>query len=238
MKTSTGFSLVEMAMVLLIVSLLIGGLLTPLSGQMTQQQIKQTNATLQEMKEALVGFAITQGRLPCPDYPPFLPPTPIPSYIDGLDGLEDREPEDDIKKRCEKGEEGFLPWATLGVEREDAWGNSFRYRVISGYAAYVTPPPLDKFTQSDGKLKDELKSKLEIQDVNGNLLSLKHTNDDTHIVAIIFSYGKDGQPYSENDGTDLIYVEDSYVENRFDDILVRISSNTLFNRLVASGRYW
>lgn len=236
MKTSTGFSLVEMAMVLLIVSLLIGGLLTPLSGQMTQQQIKQTNTTLREIKEALVGFAITQRRLPCPDYPP---PASAP-LTDVIDGVEDINSIYDVEERCKDGYEGFLPWATLGVEREDAWGNPFRYRVISGYA-YVAPSeppplPLDEFIKSDGELKDELKSNLKIQDFDGNYLSVQ--SGDTRIVAIIFSYGKDGQPYSENDGTNLTYVEDSYVENRFDDILVRISSNTLFNRLVASGRYW
>ncbi len=62
----TGFSLVEMAIVLLIVALLLGGLLPTLSGQMEQQRTNETRKQLDEVQQALLGFAIVNGRLPCP----------------------------------------------------------------------------------------------------------------------------------------------------------------------------
>ncbi len=53
-----GFTLVEMAIVLVIVGLLLGGLLMPLSAQVEQRRIGETQKALDEIKEALVGFAI------------------------------------------------------------------------------------------------------------------------------------------------------------------------------------
>jgi len=199
MKISTGFSLIEMTIVLLIISLLIGGLLAPLSAQMTQQQIKLTHATLQEIKESLLGFAVINQRLPCPD-----------TDNNGLENLP-----------CD-GSEGFLPWIDLNVGKEDAWGRPFRYRVITNYTTTIN------FLGATSNLR--------IKDFAGNFLTPQ--SSDSGIAAIIFSYGRDGLPFSENDGSDLIYTEDAYVDNRFDDIMIRISSNTLYNRLIATGRYW
>ncbi len=65
-----GFSLIELAIVLVVVALLIGGLLVPLSMQIEQQRIRDTQKTLEEIKEALVGFAIANGRLPRPAFRP------------------------------------------------------------------------------------------------------------------------------------------------------------------------
>ena len=63
---STGFSLVELAMVLFIVSLLIGGLMMPLSAQHEIHGRQETDKALTNIREALIGFAIVNGRLPCP----------------------------------------------------------------------------------------------------------------------------------------------------------------------------
>src|SRR5665647_1087323 len=61
-----GFTLIEMAMVLMIVGLLLGGMLVPLSAQMDQRNVSDTQKTLSEIKEAIVGFTLANGRLPCP----------------------------------------------------------------------------------------------------------------------------------------------------------------------------
>ena len=54
---SGGFTLVEIAIVLVIVGLLIGGLLTPLAAQLEQRRGSETQKALDEAKEALFGFA-------------------------------------------------------------------------------------------------------------------------------------------------------------------------------------
>ena len=61
-----GFTLIEMAIVLMIVGLLLGGMLVPLSAQMDQRNISDTQKSLSEIKEALIGYAMANGRLPCP----------------------------------------------------------------------------------------------------------------------------------------------------------------------------
>jgi prepilin-type N-terminal cleavage/methylation domain-containing protein len=133
--SKNGFTLIELAIVLFIMGLLIAGLVGPIE---TQLEARDRNATMKSMDkiiEALNGFAITNGRLPCPN-------------IDGngleqLDfngsGIDDIAEFDDtttptFSEVVERGGQclgvtGFIPWATLGVEQGDAWGNRYLYRV-------------------------------------------------------------------------------------------------------------
>ncbi|MGZ8256366.1 MAG: type II secretion system protein, partial [Gallionella sp.] len=69
MKTTPktlGFTLIEMAMVLMIVALVLGGMLPVISGQIEQQRTNETRKQLAEIREALLGFVVTNNRLPCP----------------------------------------------------------------------------------------------------------------------------------------------------------------------------
>jgi len=68
--------------------------------------------TLDLAVEALYGYAIVHGRLPCPD------------AIDSADGMEDRVGEDACAVR-----DGLLPYAQLGVAGADAWGFRLHYQV-------------------------------------------------------------------------------------------------------------
>lgn len=117
-----GFTLVELAIVLFIITLLLGGMLTPLGQQIAERQNSDTRNTLEAARTALVGYALSHrdhsGRpyLPCPDQP-------------GGDGREDRLPEG----RCAVAA-GSLPWHTLGVAEADAWGNRLDYAVSPEFA--------------------------------------------------------------------------------------------------------
>lgn len=62
----SGFNLVEMAIVLVIVGVLLGGLLTPLSTQFENSRRTGAQASLTDIHDALLGFAAANGRLPCP----------------------------------------------------------------------------------------------------------------------------------------------------------------------------
>src|SRR5450756_1293281 len=116
-----GFTLVEMAMVLLIVALLLGGMLVPLSAQMEQRNVSETQKSLSEIKEAIIGYALANGQLPCPA---------DPSIATGLTnaGI--------VRPTCTTvaNSSGVLPWATLGVSETDAWGNRYTYRVTPEFA--------------------------------------------------------------------------------------------------------
>jgi prepilin-type N-terminal cleavage/methylation domain-containing protein len=134
MTTQRGFTLIELAIVLVIITILIGGLAVPLSAQIQARRTAETKQILEEAREAILGFAMinngtpaTNRRLPCPD-------------IEG-DGTESL---DSLGTKCMQSS-GFLPWVDLGVANQDAWGNRLRYEVDrdladpnKGFAASVT----------------------------------------------------------------------------------------------------
>ena len=113
-NAALGFTLIEVAIVVGVVGLILGALLAPLSARHELAQLRQARSDLSEAREALYGFALTYGRLPCPDR-------------DG-DGTEDAGDEG-----CAV-EEGDLPSTDIGVARLDPWGNAYRYRVDARFA--------------------------------------------------------------------------------------------------------
>jgi len=121
-----GFTLVEMAIVLLIMGLLLGGGLTVLSAQIEQQRINDTQRQLEQAREALIGFALANGRLPCPAS------ATIPAGV----ALAGQEPTPVLAAGCANAA-GVLPWATLGVSETDAWGRRFTYRVTPQFARTI-----------------------------------------------------------------------------------------------------
>lgn len=116
-KRASGFTLIEVAIVVGIVGLILGALLAPLSARYELARLRQARGELSEAREALYGFALTYGRLPCPD-------------SDG-DGREDAGDGGCV------AEEGNLPGTDLGVSRADPWGNDYRYRVDARFADAV-----------------------------------------------------------------------------------------------------
>lgn len=62
----SGFSLVEIAVVLVILAILISAVGIPLATQLDLQKTKDTEKQLEIVREALYGFAMANGRLPCP----------------------------------------------------------------------------------------------------------------------------------------------------------------------------
>ena len=59
MKNQRGFTLIELAIVLVIVTILVGGLAMPLSAQIQARRIAETNKTLEEAREAIIGYAMS-----------------------------------------------------------------------------------------------------------------------------------------------------------------------------------
>src|SRR5688572_24828120 len=125
MNLAKGFSLIEMAVVLIVLVLLLGGALVPLSTQVEQRKIAETEKAIEEAKEALIGFALANSRLPCPDTN--TPPDGISNPTSG--------------GACTGGTtyEGTLPWVTLKVAGADAWGRRFRYRVSPEFTDVPAP---------------------------------------------------------------------------------------------------
>lgn len=122
---AAGFSLLEIALVLVLLGLLLGGALQTLAGQQQVLLQERTRQELQQVHRALQAFVhASGGRLPCPDRQP-------------ADGREDF---DGVSGSCVGGSEGWLPYLTLGgTGRTDAWGQRLRYRVEIALAASPAP---------------------------------------------------------------------------------------------------
>ena len=131
MKGQRGFTLIELAIVLFILTLLLGGLMIPLTQQIALRQEGETRRGLEELRTAVLGYALghrdADGHpyLPCPD---LREPTRLGEGRAG-DGVEDRLSDG----RCAAGT-GNLPWISLGMAGPDAWGNRYTYAVSPTYA--------------------------------------------------------------------------------------------------------
>ncbi len=236
-KEHYGFTLIEMAMVLMIVGLLLGGMLVPLSAQMDQRNASDTQKALSDIKEAIIGYALANGRLPCPANP---------SDVTGVTSTAGIS-----RTTCTStaSSTGVLPWATLGVNETDAWGNRYTYRVSPDFADPIG-------TTTGGCTPTPTLATFGLCSV-GNLNVLSAASGGVTIAGnvpvVIISHGKDGagaytpqgiQLPRGNDNDELENsdgsADNNYVSHTltptFDDLVVWISPNILFNRMVAAGK--
>lgn len=228
-----GFSLVEIAIVLAIVALLMAGLLPTISGQVERQHISDTRKQLDEIQQALLGFAIINGRLPCPA---------DGTIASGQAGAG----QETATCSTSASAGGVLPWATLGVGETDAWGRRFTYRVDPNFADAIGTTfgcsPSVAPTQSSFALCS-----------TGNLNVLASsggTNIASNVPAVIISHGTNGYgaytptgqhlaggstDETENADNDNTFVSHDFTPT-FDDLVVWISPNILLNRMVTAGK--
>ncbi len=66
MKSTKGFSLIEIAVVMIIIAVLFTIVGLPISTQIELRRIDETKKQIESIKETILGFAIINGRLPCP----------------------------------------------------------------------------------------------------------------------------------------------------------------------------
>lgn len=245
-----GFTLTELAIVLLIVVLLIGGMLLPLTAQEDARAMGETRRTLNEVRDALVGYAVAQGRLPCP-------------AIEGGGNTGVEAPAGG--GACTAPHSGFVPGATLGLSPTDsqgyvvdAWGRRIRYAVtIANGNAFTTANEMKAQTIS-GLLPDLKVCASGIDaDLTGAGTAAADCTAATRLadsaVAVIYSLGKNGgvggtgtdERHNPNPNTgiaaDRAFVShepapNTAVDGEFDDLVVWLSANILYNRLIAAGR--
>lgn len=235
-----GFTLMELAVVLAVLALLIGSLTVPLSMQIEQQRIRETRKTMDEIREALLGFAVATGRLPCPADP------------------------DIAAGQAHAGEErsacatpasgvGVVPWVTLGVAEGDAWGRRFSYRVACSFADV---PPAG--SNASFALGDTGNGDVHTKSAGGNVA--------TQLPAVVVSHGPNGLGgYQQSSGIRIAWGPAGADEREngdanadfvlrtptaarqpcddggaavceFDDLVAWVPTNILLNRMVAAGR--
>ena len=115
-----GFSLVEMALVLLIVGLLAAVFLPATNTFLDNNRRKETRAKLEALEQAMVRFVMVNRRLPCP--------------ADGALGTGNAQSgvEQRPAQECTAMGSGVVPWRSLGLSADaatDAWNSLITYRV-------------------------------------------------------------------------------------------------------------
>ena len=129
-----GFTLVEIAVVLVIVGMLVGSFIGSLTQRIETTRRDNTKKQLEGIKTALLGFASASGRIPCPAT------TTATATELGL--------EQPVGGGVCTFQHGFVPGKTLGIDGTynrdnlliDVWGNPIRYSVtIANTNAFTTP---------------------------------------------------------------------------------------------------
>ena len=256
MSRSKGFSLVELAVALTIIALLLAGALIPLSAQIDVRNVSDTQRSMDSIREAIIGFAQANGRLPCPA-----------AGTIAAGGV-NAGAEQYVAPNC-TATAGVVPWATLGVPETDGWGRRLSYWVSPIFADAVgttfgcTPAPVPTPTQSSFAL------------CSLGTLTVNTRNEITHaatavglvLPAVIISHGKNGfgaftpaggatlaAPVGTDEIANATAATTTFFSRtrtpaastcsdaagpafcEFDDVVVMITSNLLIARMVAAGR--
>lgn len=232
LKSCAGFSLIELAVVLMIVGMLTSGVLVAVTQAMANARVTDAQAQMREISEALYGFAEAYGRLPCPAT---------------SNNFED--------PACNEMH-GFVPSGSLGLTGPlnadgllvDPWGNPFRYSVIideaTGSPDFTSRSSIQIFFNMGTTLASG--DMFEVCDDSACTQTFSNT-----VPAVVLSMGANFGDYSSPDEImnagdqtlngypikdDYRFVSANFSAENFDDQLIWLSPYILFNRLVSAGK--
>lgn len=258
----SGFTIMELAIVLVIVALLLGGLLLPLSSQQDLQGRQATEKALTDIREALIGFAVINGRLPCPAQADI-------AYTAANAGLEATTGSGaTLSCACVAASSpgvaqigatpcsvsaatdtvgGVLPWASLGLLETDAMGNRYTYHVNTFFARGVGQTTFGctpSTTPANAAFAICTPGSIGIYTAANKTIALA-----SQVPAIVVSHGKSalgaytpqgtqltpataGSDQAENSNGDASFVSNTFI----DDQLAWLPLGILMNRLIGAAK--
>lgn len=240
-RLQRGFTLVEMAIVLVIFGLLLAALLVPIQAQRNLTLQIETENTLNVAKKALLGFAQTQGRLPCPA------------------NVASNGAESPVGGGACAQQVGFLPAATLGIQPTDSqgfaldgWNNRIRYAV--NQADNAGNPNTD-FTTTDDMANEDivnLQPNLRVCSTSTGITASRCSGGAevnfliNNAVAVVYStgatfaQGSGGLDEDANLNLDGVFVSHEERGNdpngEFDHLVTWISPYVLYNAMIEAGQ--
>lgn len=209
MRTTRGFSLVELAIVMAIVALLLGTMMVTLSAQTEQRNADETRRRLDQARELILTYAMINGRLPCPARSAN---TASPATVAG-DEVRDASGScvGDAVTDYYGGASGattlgLLPARTIGYQQTDssglavdAWGNHIRYAVanlITNCSGTSTTP---HFTNATNLKANGISCQ------PNDLLICKSSNDGTYTITATACGGAANQIMSQSLVAAIVY---------------------------------
>jgi prepilin-type N-terminal cleavage/methylation domain-containing protein len=253
-----GFTLTEMAVVLAVITLLIGGMLLPLTAQESIRRTNETQLIIKTSMEALLGFAAANGRLPCPA-------TATSNGVEAPAGGGTCT----LFNASDVVPVGYLPGATLGLTPLDssgrvldAWGNPIRYATATADSSAITTA---NGVQTLGMTNVAATQLIICPSTTGGMQNAGTTTANcpagvtaltANAYAVIYSLGKNigtggtGTDEQHNPNPNMpsatLAADRAFVSREqtvdasnnvtFDDIVFWLSPNVFFNRMIAAGR--
>ncbi|PCJ40896.1 MAG: hypothetical protein COA71_09860 [SAR86 cluster bacterium] len=249
-QVQSGFTLIEMAMVLLILGILLSGVLVAIGDSTTNIRISQTQSKLEQIEEALYGYVQANGRLPCPaDH----------------SGTGLANPETNTGCNIDNG---FVPVATLGLNGSinadklllDPWENPYRYSVSQDVSNYFTTTTgIDLLFADAANILGTGTNMLRICSIstctpttisinnapavvysmgaNWAVLSgASSTNEQKNAFGATLIGATSGLVYNMPTAANLDFVDTGYSEENYDDQVIWLSPYILFSRLIQAGQ--
>jgi len=243
-RIARGFTLTELAVVFAIISLLLAAGLFTLSAQADQRNFDETRRRLDAARELLLGYAIVNGRLPCP----------ATGTSGGAEAIT-------TPPNCDTGYGGFLPAQTIGFQvvdaagfAVDAWGNRIRYAVASTTPTCSSTPTTPHFTNATNLRANGITCQPNDLVVCNSATGITATacgtatpvTNQTTLVAIILAPGKNGAlgtsgaDEAANTNGDRVFVwhtptPSTAGNGEFDDQITWITVGELYGKLVAAS---
>jgi prepilin-type N-terminal cleavage/methylation domain-containing protein len=238
-RSEAGFSLMELAVALMIIGTLMSGILVAVSQTAENNRITSAKAQLREIQEALYGFAQAYGRLPCP--------------------ATNNSSSPNIEDTTCSNKHGFVPSGTLGIDGPtnsdgllvDPWQHPLRYSLIIDDTAnnpnFSDKSSIQTFFNASTAITNSATNMFRICDDS----TCGGTIESDIVPAVVLSLGKNWATYTSADEianagsqtmsgyavkNDFDFVSATYSEDNFDDQIVWLSPYVLFNRLVSAGK--
>jgi prepilin-type N-terminal cleavage/methylation domain-containing protein len=228
-----GFTLTEMAVVMVIIGFLVAGGIMTFNAQIEQRNYDETLRRLNAAAEAVLGYAIVNRRLPCPAAPAA---TGVESPAGGA---------------CTNSFNGFLPAETIGFAHVDAdrygvdaYNNRIRYAVASAITGCTGSSLTPHFTSTANLKANGMSCRPNDLDVCTSAACTARVVSTQTAVFIVLSTGKNGATTSayhadetENTNATATFVSRTRggTGDAFDDLMVVVPVGMLYSRLTAAG---
>ena len=251
-RSISGFTLIEITLVLLVATILLGYTVGMYPLQQELKQYKIAEAEMDSILQYLIRFAQINGRLPCPD---------TNSGGSTIDGEEDSNGSNGCKAFF-----GYLPAKSLGINGDfkeglllDPWGIPYRYAVSKSNANVSGSDADIDFVTRNGIKNEGIVNAIpdlficDDSAATGNDLDCAAASSNIvagNVAAVVISTGKDRNKVGSNiqaentddfhnGGSDKVFVyapRNDSSGNEYDDIVKWISPNLLISKMIEADQ--